>query len=149
MFLAAADTTQEPLILIGEYDTTLFKQKRILNFLSKVDTLDVKQGKGKYTVKSQEVGNHTWGGIMRVPHPNPKKKGMFLDYPFESSYTVATPTAVISSEQLQVMYMGLNNVINVSAPGIQQNQIKVEADNRLLKSCRMEDLVWCQIVWEA
>ncbi len=130
VFLAAADTTQEPIILIGEYDTLLFEKTGKVKFLGKVDSLPVRGGIGKYVVETDEVGAHSWGGIMKVPHPNPKRKGEFLMYPFKSSYTVAAPTAVISSEQLNIMYLGLNNEISVSAPGISSDKLEVKATNR-------------------
>ena len=129
IFLAAADTTQEPIILVGSYDTILYQKTGQLKFLGKVDSLPVKGGKGAYKILNQSVGNHQWGGIMKVPHPNPKRKGEFLTYPFKSSYTVAAPTAVISSEKLNIMYMGLENEINVSAPGIAADKLVVSANN--------------------
>ena len=46
-------------------------------------------GIGKFKITTKETGNHTWGGIMKVPHPNPKRKGEFLSYPFIKNYTVA------------------------------------------------------------
>jgi gliding motility-associated protein GldM len=130
VFLAASDTTQEPMILVGEYDTALFKTSGKVNFLGEVDSLPVNGGIGDYQVKSNETGRHTWGGIMKVPHPNPKRKGEYLMYPFESEYIVAAPTAVISSEQLNIMYLGLNNEISVSAPGMSSDKIDVKATNR-------------------
>ena len=130
VFLAAADTTQEPMILVGEYDTALFMTSGKVNFLGKVDSLPVNGGIGNYKITTNETGRHAWGGIMKVPHPNPKRKGEYLMYPFESEYTVAAPTAVISSEQLNIMYLGLNNEISVSAPGMAADEFNVTATNR-------------------
>lgn len=130
VFLAAADTTQEPLILIGAYDTSLYKRSGKVNFFGKVDSLPVHGGIGDYQIKTNETGRQTWGGIMKVPHPNPKRKGEYLSYPFKSEYTVAAPSAVISSEQLNLMYLGLNNEIAVSAPGMTADEIRVTATNR-------------------
>lgn len=130
VFLAAADTTQEPIILIGEYDTSHYKATGEVHFLGAVDSLPVRGGVGNYSIKTDKTGNHVWGGIMKVPHPNPKRKGEYLLYPFENSYTVAAPSAVISSEQLNIMYLGLNNEINVSAPGISSDKLRVSANNR-------------------
>jgi gliding motility-associated protein GldM len=123
IFLAAADTTQEPIIVVGNYNESLFNEKNIVEFLGKTDTLKASKGKGLYTVKPNTVGNNIIKGIMFVPHPNPKMKGKFLQYPFQNQYTVGAPTAVISSSQLQMMYMGIENIIEVSASGIQNNQI--------------------------
>jgi hypothetical protein len=66
---------------------------------------------------------------MKVPHPNPKRKGEYLTYPFVNNYTVAAPSAVISSDQLNIMYMGLNNEISISAPGMKPEDLIVTASN--------------------
>ena len=129
VFLAASDTTQEPIILVGNYDKNLFEKNGEVQWLSAVDTLEVKDGRGKLTVATNEIGRHQWEGIMKVPHPNPQKKGQYLLYPFHEEYTVAAPTAVISSEQLNIMYLGLQNEINVSAPGVSSDQLEVRAAN--------------------
>ena len=129
VFLAASDTTQEPLILVGEYDKELFSSSGEVKWLGPVDTLNVKDGRGQLSRPADQVGEQHWEGIVKVPHPNPKKKGEYLVYPFEEKYTVAAPTAVISSEQLNIMYMGLNNEINISAPGIASSKLEVAAAN--------------------
>ncbi len=125
IFLAAADTTQEPIIVVGNYNESLFKEKNVVEFLGKTDTLKASKGKGFYSTRSQNLGSNTIKGIMFVPHPNPKMKGKFLQYPFQNQYTVGAPSAVISSSQLQMMYMGIENIIEVSASGIQNNQINL------------------------
>lgn len=131
IFLAAADTTQEPIILIGNYDEDLFKQQGELKFFGAVDTLQAKQGKGKYSLKTQNIGEHHWGGIMRVPHPNPKKQGTFLDYPFKNTYVVAQPNAVVSSVNMQIMYLKIDNLLEVSAPGINSDAIELRANGNV------------------
>lgn len=127
IFLAASDTTQEPIILIGEYDSLLYTQTGEIKFLGEVDSIPVRGGVGEFHTLAEETGTHEWKGVMKVPHPNPKRKGDYLMYPFAGSYTVAAPSAVISSEKLNIMYLGLDNEINVSAPGISADKIEVSA----------------------
>lgn len=129
IFLAASDTTQEPIIIVGDYDTDIYKNTGEIKFTGQTDSIPVNGGIGKFKITTKETGNHTWGGIMKVPHPNPKRKGEFLSYPFIKNYTVAAPSAVISSDQLNIMYIGLNNEISVSAPGIKSEDLSVNASN--------------------
>jgi gliding motility-associated protein GldM len=134
IFLAAADTTQEPIVIVGDYDTAVYNRSGQIKFISTTDTLPVDGGIGNYKVNTEITGNHAWGGIMKVPHPNPKRKGEFLVYPFVNNYTVAAPSAVISSDQLNIMYKGLKNEMSVSAAGLKADQVKVSATN-----CRVTD----------
>ena len=127
IFLAASDTTQQPIILVGDYDMDLFTKTGQLKFLSKADTLNIKDGFGNYTNMGNSVGEHTWKGVVRIPHPNPKRKGEFLTYPFENKYLVAQPSAVVSSDKLNIMYLGLGNEISISVPGISSEKIRVSA----------------------
>jgi gliding motility-associated protein GldM len=123
IFLAAADTTQEPIVIVGDYDTAIYRSTGTIKFISETDTLPVDAGIGNYNVNTNITGNHAWGGIMKVPHPNPKRKGEFLIYPFVNAYTVAAPSAVISSKDLNIMYKGIGNKIEISAPGISSDKI--------------------------
>ena len=130
IFLAAADTTQEPIVIIGDFDTAYYNNTGQIKFTGPTDSLPVDAGIGKLRLDANTTGNHTWGGIMKVPHPNPKRKGEYLIYPFVNNYTVAAPSAVISSDQLNIMYMGLDNEISISAPGMKSEDLIVTASNR-------------------
>ena len=133
IFLAASDTTQEPIIIVGDYDLDYYQNTGQIKFTGKTDSIPVDGGIGEFKTTTDKTGNHTWGGIMKVPHPNPKRKGEFLSYPFVKNYTVAAPSAVISSDQLNIMYIGLENEISVSAPGIKSEDLTVNASN----SCKV------------
>ena len=133
IFLAASDTTQEPIIIVGDYDIDYYQNTGQIKFTGTTDSIPVDGGIGKFKTTTDKTGNHTWGGIMKVPHPNPKRKGEFLSYPFVKNYTVAAPSAVISSDQLNIMYIGLENEISVSAPGIKSEDLTVNASN----SCKV------------
>ncbi|MFM7023546.1 MAG: gliding motility protein GldM [Flavobacteriales bacterium] len=132
IFLAASDTTQQPIILVGDYDMDLFNKSGQLKFFSKVDTLDIKDGFGKFSSLGSSVGEHTWKGVVRIPHPNPKRKGEFLTYPFENKYLVAQPSAVVSVDKMNVMYLGPENPISISVPGIASDKIQPQIDNGTL-----------------
>lgn len=127
IFLAAADTNQSPIITVGDYDTAHYRSTGEIKFIGETSDLPVKGGIGNFKFQASETGNHSWGGIMKVPHPNPKMKGKFLEYPFVNQYTVAAPSAVISSDQLNIMYKGVDNEMSVSAPGMKSEDLVVAA----------------------
>jgi len=134
IFLAASDTTQQPIILVGEYDEALFAKSGQIKWLSKVDTLNIKDGFGSYKRTENSVGEHEWKGLVRIPHPNPKKKGEFLTYPFENKFLVAQPSAVVSADKMNAMYLGPENPVSISVPGISSDKLKPVIDNGTLVS---------------
>ncbi|MCX6182745.1 MAG: GldM family protein [Bacteroidetes bacterium] len=87
--------------------------------------MNITDGFGNYASMGNSVGEHTWKGVVRIPHPNPKRKGEFLTYPFENKYLVAQPSAVVSSDKLNIMYMKLANEMTISVPGISSDKIRV------------------------
>lgn len=136
IFLAASDTTQSPIVTVGDYDTAHYRKNGEIKFIGETRDLPVSGGIGKFKLEADQTGNHSWGGVMKIPHPNPKMQGKFLTYPFVNNYTVAAPSAVISSDQLNIMYMGLNNEISVSAPGMKSDDLLVTASNSCKVSSR-------------
>ena len=55
--------------------------------------------------------------------------GEIEPYAFESSYTVAPPSANVTPTKMNVMYKELENPISVAAPGFTDEQIVVEVAN--------------------
>jgi hypothetical protein len=52
-----------------------------------------------------------------------------LTYPFENKFLVAQPSAVVSSEKLNIMYLKIPNEINISVPGVASEKVRVSAEN--------------------
>lgn len=78
---------------------------------SKVST---QSGKGIYTGSTGSVGTFKWKGTIRVKQTD----GQVKEYSTpEQSYTVAKPSASISSDKLNVIYAGIPNPFTVMAPG--------------------------------
>ena len=124
VFLGAFNTKVSPIIYVGEYDTALFEQTGEVKFLGEYDSIPVTNGIGQYSVSASDVGNKSWKGIIKVPHPNPKKQGVHLYYPFENQYTVAKPSATVSLTKMNTLYRGVPNPIDISVPGIASDKIR-------------------------
>jgi len=86
---------------------------------SKVSVTD---GKGNYTVTASGEGKHTIEGVITVKNNTTGKND---PYPFKQEYTVARPSAVISPDKMNVLYIGVPNPISVSAPGVAASDLNV------------------------
>ncbi|MCD6564303.1 MAG: hypothetical protein J7K53_00005, partial [Bacteroidales bacterium] len=81
VFIAATDTTQQPEVLVGKYETTVsasgIKEYRMI---PGYETLTVdERGRGIYKRKPTALGEKTWGGLIRMKAPD----GNIVSYPFE------------------------------------------------------------------
>ena len=84
--------------------------------------LPVKDGKGTYTVSTNSEGIHTWVGTVRVKQTD----GTIKEYKTpEQSYQVARPSAVVSPDKMNVFYVGVDNPVSVSAPGIPKEKLRI------------------------
>jgi len=123
LFVAAFSTTSDPVILVGEgYDTTTGK------LTGKIDTVPVKKGVGRYIVPATSLGPKHYAAIIKVKDPVTGK--YTKEYPLVTSngkygadYLVAKPTAVVSPTKMNVLYIGVDNPIEVSVSGFSADQI--------------------------
>ncbi|QQL50073.1 type IX secretion system motor protein PorM/GldM [Mucilaginibacter ginkgonis] len=84
--------------------------------------LQVSEGRGKYQVGTGKEGVYTWVGTIRVK----QNDGTFKEYKTApQTYQVAKPSAVVSPDKMNVLYIGVPNPISVSAPGIAKEKLKV------------------------
>ncbi len=97
VFIAAYDTTKNPTIK-----------------LSDGTELTVEGGKGIYTPSTNTPGEFTWGGEILMKKPG---SGEIIPFAFENTYTVYTPTWAISPTKMNVLYIGVQNPIQVTASG--------------------------------
>ncbi len=102
VFLTASSSTQAPEIYIGG------------------SKLKVENGKGKYSGSTTKEGLFNWGGVIKVKSPD----GSVKDYKFEQSYQVASPTATVSADKMNVFYIGVDNPVTISGPGVQKEKIR-------------------------
>ena len=84
------------------------------------------QGVIKIKVPANAEGEQSIAGIVEMKNP---LTGEVEPYPFNTSYTVAPPSANVTPTKMNVMYRGLENPIAISAPGFTANQINVDVTN--------------------
>ena len=113
VFLTASDSKSEPAISVNG------------------SALQVVDGKGVYSVATNREGIFTWTGVIRVKQTD----GTFKEYRTpQQTYQVARPSAVVSPDKMNVLYIGVNNPISVSAPGTPTDKIRVSMSGGSISS---------------
>ncbi len=107
VFLAAEDTTQQPVIIINGREA------------------EVKDGKAVYRGNTDRPGVFSWSGLIKYKTPG----GIIRSYPFEQEYQVATPTVTMSASKMNVFYRGLKNPFEVGGGAIPNENLDVTMTN--------------------
>ncbi|MFT5053513.1 MAG: gliding motility-associated protein GldM [Oceanospirillaceae bacterium] len=118
IFVAAFSTTQNPEVLIGKVDTT----DGGLKMTGSIDSTSVvvDRGVGTYTIKASSEGLKNYEGIIQVKSPS----GQMIPYKFESEYMVMKTGVVVSPTKMNVLYIGVDNPISVSVPGVAPENVR-------------------------
>jgi len=112
VFLAAYDRTSTPEIVVGG------------------STLKVEDGMGKYSVNPRSPGEQKWSGKIKLRGSD----GQVKEYPFESTYMVSAPSASVSADSLNVFYIGIDNPVTISVPGVPAENVSYSASGVSLSS---------------
>ncbi|MCI0920432.1 type IX secretion system motor protein PorM/GldM [Sphingobacterium rhinopitheci] len=84
-------------------------------------SLPVVDGQGIYNV-NPGVGTYTWKGTISVQQTD----GTMKVYETEPmTYQVAKPSAVVSPDAMNVLYIGVENPVSISAPGVPTESLKL------------------------
>lgn len=112
VFMAAFSTTSNPQVWLGEVDSVKHE------IIGPKDTASVKvnKGVGIYTVSPSAEGTVQWGGLIRMK--DPADPTVIHSYPFKSEFKAARPAIVVSPDKMNVFYVGLDNPVSISVPGI-------------------------------
>jgi len=76
-------------------------------------------GLSKYKVPSSGIGEKKYAGVISLKTPS----GDIKKYPFHSSYTVGQPSATVSADKMNVFYIGVDNPVTISVPGVPSNNV--------------------------
>ncbi len=122
VFIAAQDTTQQPSIYIGSYDSTVNKEDGSVSYTMRrpYDSLKVEGGKGIYTKRPGSAGQTKWGGLIRLKAP---EGGVDLWKPFRAQFSSAAAALVVSPVKMNVLYIGVDNPVEISVPGVPGEKI--------------------------
>ena len=99
IIMAAVDTTQEPVIYIGDRKMSLTH--------------------GLYETVCGKTGDFSLDGHIEVADAS----GSIVRRNFSQKYSVVAPSATVSADLMNVLYAGYNNPISISVPGVPSNKI--------------------------
>jgi gliding motility-associated protein GldM len=113
-------------VLVGQPYTaevylTAYDSKSSPSITANGASIPVENGKGKYTVVPTSEGLKTWIGEISYK----KNDGGTDTKKVTSTYMVARPSAVVSPDKMNVLYIGVPNPVSVSAPGIAKSNLHV------------------------
>lgn len=124
IFLAAFNSSQQPEVFLGSLggfkrnpDGTYEKMDSpnpLPAGYSESGMLKAEGGMGKLEQGGSAVGERKYGGIIRVKNP----VGGYTFYPFEGGYQVAAKAVVVSPTKMNVLYIGVDNPMKISVPGV-------------------------------
>jgi gliding motility-associated protein GldM len=114
-------------VLVGQPYTadvflTAYDSKLSPNITVSGSSLSVAAGKGKYSGSTSTEGLHKWTATISFKDNDGKIQTYTTP---EQSYMVAKPSAVVSPDKMNVLYIGLPNPVSVSAPGIPKENLRV------------------------
>ena len=121
IFIAAKDTTQAPIIYVGEYDSLGGGKYEMVG---DYETVKIVNGKGMYAKRATSEGVQKWGGLIAMKTANGTKI-----YPFGGQYLVAAKTAVVSPTNMNILYLEVDNPLKISVPGYTAGQISAVINN--------------------
>ncbi|MBP6731020.1 MAG: gliding motility protein GldM [Chitinophagales bacterium] len=133
VMVAAYSSTQQPDVFLGSFNSSV-KKDETGNYLmiessadvpplSNAQKMDVQNGFGKLSMTGSSTGIKKYSGVVRV-----KKDDKFQFYPFDGEYQVAPKVAVVAPKMMNVLYIGLDNPIDISVPGVAQSDLSVAFD---------------------
>jgi len=122
IFLAAFDTTQSPVVYEGHVDSVKNADGSYSYSIKgpkKSLDIDPKTKKGIYEVGTSGNGERKWEGIIAIKKPT----GDTMTFPFRQSYLVAQASLVVSPTKMNVFYVGVDNPVDISVPGVPSSKL--------------------------
>jgi gliding motility-associated protein GldM len=112
IFLAAYDSKKSPDIFIGD---------TISHVGEPLDKAKFEDGMGVYTTGGSGVGEKKYTGWISIVKPGETTPTF---YNFSSSYVVGQPSATVSADKMNVFYIGVDNPVTISVPGVPNDKVR-------------------------
>ncbi|CAG0975786.1 MAG: gliding motility protein GldM [Bacteroidetes bacterium] len=127
VFLAAFDTTQSPVIYYskdgGDVDLTDPNNPVMKGAYDSLP--NSADGKGLIRTKGNSEGEVIYKGLINIKAPG----GKVIKFPWKTTFQVARPTTTISATKMNVFYIGVDNPVSVSAPGVPADKVRPSISN--------------------
>jgi gliding motility-associated protein GldM len=118
IFLAAFSSTSNPSVTLGEVDSVT----NTIKGPKDTSSVKVSKGIGVYKFSPTAEGTVKYGGLIGMKDPQDPKH--ILYFPFHSEFKAARPAIVVSPDKMNVFYIGVDNPVSISVPGIATEDIQ-------------------------
>lgn len=118
VFLSASssDFTNENMqFILGDVDTTTGK------ISESATILPIDKGTGKISLPTSGSGHNEINGWIKFKDGN----GLFKYFKYSNEYIVAPPAVAVSADKMNVLYIGVDNPISISAAGVAPSDLVV------------------------
>ena len=109
--------------------------------MSKAISIDCSSGKIKINIPARAPGYHKYAGVVKVKN----NSGEISNYPFRDEYIVAEPSLTVSATKMNVLYVGVENPVSISVPGIPTEKLRMEISCGLLTQPDGKDEWFAQV----
>ncbi|MEA3505130.1 MAG: gliding motility protein GldM [Bacteroidota bacterium] len=123
VFVAAYDTTQNPEVFIQQGVDTITD----INNATKIEGLGA--GFVNLNFPTTATGTKKYAGVIRVKDP----MGISRSYHFHNEYSVARKSMTVSATKMNVFYIGVDNPVSISVPGIADYLLRPKINVGVLK----------------
>lgn len=124
ILVAAFDTKQNPEVYVLQGVDAITESN-----IDRARQIEGKDGIVKLNFNATREGVYKYAGIVRVKNPI----GESIDYPFRSEYIVAPPSLTVAATKMNVFYIGVDNPISISVPGMADENIRPSITEGQLK----------------
>ncbi len=116
-------------VLVAAYDTKTKPNVKVLPGADTITNRNIKNaqlinGKGglvKLVFPANKEGEKKYAGIIEMVDP---KTNQIARYNFHANYTVAPPSLTVAPLKMNVFYIGVENPVSITSPGLAEQQIK-------------------------
>ena len=128
VMVAASSSTLIPEVFVGSFTSAVKRNGKSFEVIeSSSDAVPLTNAvkvttegqMGKLALSGSATGNKKYTGVVRVKSGS----GSYKFYPFEGEYQVAHKSAVVSPVMMNVLYIGLDNPLSISVPGVAQSDV--------------------------
>ncbi len=98
--------------------------------LSRATTVEGQAGLGKLKWKADKEGIQKYAGVIEMIDPETNE---MKPYHFKGEYIVAPPALTVSPLKMNVLYIGVDNPVGISSPGIPSGRIQPTIGHGVLK----------------
>lgn len=114
---------KKPFVMAGDkFEADIFlaasDSKQAAEIVLDGQTYIAADGKFSYSKATVTQGEQTVKGMIKV-----KGRDGIKEYPFSTTYNVFSGFAAVSADAMKVLYMGLDNPISISVPGVPTDKV--------------------------